>query len=194
MKFFILFIVNLNLLFLPLSGVQESTFPRALNKDLRKQMGIENPDLVLLSSNKSQTNSAYYAVEQDNQTAAYLYIGSVLTCRAGGCNIASATDHASDSEYFEYYILFDTNATVKFVKVYNYAATHGHEITANWWLRQFVGYQGKERLQTGKNIDAVAGATISAEAATNDIQLVTKQLIKIINDPSHQKQTARFLD
>ena len=181
------------MLFQPPSGLQESAFPRSLNKDLRKQMGIENPDLVLLSSNESKANSAFYAVTQAKQTVAYLYIGSVFTCRAGGCHAGSATDQSSDSEYFDYFILFDEAATVKFVKVYNYAATHGHEITANWWLKQFVGYQGKEHLQTGKNIDAISGATISAEAATTDIQSVTRQLINLINKPSNQTHTATSL-
>ncbi|MBG0781127.1 MAG: FMN-binding protein [Bacteroidales bacterium] len=193
MKFIILFIFNLNLLILPPSGVQDSELPRSLNRDLRKQMGIENPDFKLISSYDHSANSAFYAVEQNKKLAAYTYIGRVFTCRSGGCNAPSVNNQTADSEYFDYYIMFDTEATVKFVKVYNYAATHGQEISAAWWLRQFEGYQGKERLQSGKNIDAISGATISAVAATNDIQFVTKQLIKLINDLSHQKQTASSL-
>lgn len=193
MKFIILFIFNLNLLILPPSGVQESDFPRSLKRDMRKQMDIENPDLKLISSSDPSANSAFYAVEQNSNLAAYAYIGRVFTCRSGGCNAKSTADPTAESEYFDYFILFDTEATVKFVKVFNYAATHGQEISAAWWLRQFVGYQGKEHLKSGKNIDAIAGATISADAATDDIQLVTKELIKLINKPKNQRQIVTSL-
>jgi Na+-translocating ferredoxin:NAD+ oxidoreductase RnfG subunit len=38
------------------------------------------------------------------------------------------------------------------------------------WLKQFIGYDGKEKLEYGKNIDSISGATISANAITYNVQ------------------------
>jgi Na+-translocating ferredoxin:NAD+ oxidoreductase RnfG subunit len=55
------------------------------------------------------------------------------------------------------------------VKVFNYQATHGQEITAKSWLKQFIGYQGQKELKVNKDIDSISGATISTYAITEDI-------------------------
>lgn len=75
-----------------------------------------------------------------------------------------------DFEYFDYFILFDSNLGVKKIRVYNYQATHGHEVGGKGWLKQFVGYKGDEKLEYGKNIDSISGATISANAITYNVQ------------------------
>jgi Na+-translocating ferredoxin:NAD+ oxidoreductase RnfG subunit len=65
--------------------------------------------------------------------------------------------------------LFDKTKSVTSVVVYNYEATHGQEITAKGWLKQFLGYNGSRNLVVGKNIDSISGATISVNAITADI-------------------------
>lgn len=106
----------------------------------------------------------------------YIYIGRVNSCRAGGCSIQQDELNTSGSEYFDYYILYDPNKTVRAIKVFNYQATHGHEITAQSWLRQFIGHERSVSLQVDKNIDGIAGATISVFAITFDVEQKTKLL------------------
>jgi hypothetical protein len=62
---------------------------------------------------------------------------------------------------------------VELVKIFNYAATHGHEVSAKGWLKQFAGYNGSDTLQVGKNVDAISGATISVYGITLDVQMKT---------------------
>lgn len=109
----------------------------------------------------------------------YLYIGRVNSCRAGSCSNAPNVANNSHTEYFDYYILFDANKTVQDVRVFNYQATHGHEVTAKGWLKQFIGHDGTESLQVNSNVDAISGATISAHAITSDIEMKTKALKKL---------------
>jgi hypothetical protein len=40
---------------------------------------------------------------------------------------------------------------------------------SNGWLSQFVGFSGQEKLVYGKDIQAISGATISANAMNDDI-------------------------
>jgi len=106
----------------------------------------------------------------------YVYVGRVNSCRAGGCSNATKTQANLESEYFEYCIYFDSAKTVKQVEVFNYQATHGYEITAKGWLKQFTGFSGKDSLVVNKDIDGISGATISVYAITNDVQEKTRML------------------
>ena len=106
----------------------------------------------------------------------YVFVGRVNSCRAGGCSISGNTPANMESEYFDYCIFFDSAKTVKQVDVFNYQATHGYEITAKGWLKQFAGFSGKDSLEVNKNIDGISGATISVYAITSDVQQKTKML------------------
>lgn len=118
---------------------------------------------------------SYYQIT--NQTdSLYYYVGRVNSCRANGCAAGISANSSEVYEYFDYYILFDTKGVVKTVKVYNYQATHGMEITIKGWLKQFLGYFGEKELIVGKDVDAISGATISVFAITSDLEYRTKCL------------------
>lgn len=110
----------------------------------------------------------------------YIYVGRVNSCRAGGCSSPAGTLTGATSEYFDYFILFNQQKAVQLVRVFNYRATHGHEISARGWLRQFIGYNGSSKLKVNKNVDAIAGATIYVHAITADIESKTDLLNTII--------------
>ena len=111
---------------------------------------------------------------------AYVYVGRVHSCRAGGCS-APGTEVNTGFEYFDYFILYSTEGKVEQVKVFNYQATHGQEITIKGWLRQFQDHRATDSLNVGKQIDGIAGATISVYAITDDIRQKTKLLKQIID-------------
>ncbi len=107
----------------------------------------------------------------------YVYVGRVNSCRAGGCsNSGISTQQNLDSEYFDYFIFFDSAKTVELIEVYNYQASHGYEITAKGWLKQFIGFAGKDTLIVSKDIDGITGATVSVYAITEDVQAKTRLL------------------
>ncbi|KAF0236550.1 MAG: FMN-binding [Prolixibacteraceae bacterium] len=106
----------------------------------------------------------------------YVYVGRVNSCRTGGCSGSGKAPIAIESEYFDYYIFFDSVKSVKLIEVFNYQAKHGYEITAKGWLKQFIGFTGKDSLEVNKNIDGISGATISVYAITSDVQEKTRLL------------------
>ena len=110
----------------------------------------------------------------------YIYIGRVNTCRAGGCSDKAKNKDEGVDEYFDYYILYDQTLSVKLVKVFDYQASHGQEMTSVGWLKQFIGYSNMKTLRVGKEVDAISGATISVNAITDDIKLKSAILKKII--------------
>ncbi len=161
---------------------------KSVFKILRKVTRMENPQMVPLKllpsvESKEEIRGKYFSIVETNNenTQYYLYIGRVNSCRAGGCSSSSGQPIENpEYEYFDYFILFDTIATVRLVKVFNYEATHGQEITARGWLKQFSGYSASKSLEVGKNIDAISGATVSVYAITLDVQDKTRLLRKML--------------
>lgn len=156
--------------------------PKALLKTLKK-LGIEECSAVVEMETSGGTlgeiNGKYFRINSANAEYRYIYIGRVNSCRAGGCSAYNDPLKTGDSEYFDYYIIFDDKKTVQDIKVFNYQATYGYEVTAKGWLKQFVGFNGSESLQVNKNIDAISGATISVYAITADVQNKTSLLKKL---------------
>jgi hypothetical protein len=154
--------------------------PKPLTKDLQKLWEkkeitlteIEIPDSlyndILLDKGK------IFLAQSTDADLGYAYVGRIYSCRAGGCGMDDApVDFISiddDFEYFDYFIIFDETLVVKKIRIFNYQATHGHEVGGNGWLKQFIGYDGQEKLEYGKNIDSISGATISANAITYNVQ------------------------
>ena len=173
----------------PLSQPDVDYSHKSLFKEIEKVWGIDNPsmkEIVIPDSilRKYDIQGKFFLIDgnhnPDQQN--YIYIGRVNSCRAGGCSISHEANVDSNSEYFDYFILFNKSKTVQRVKVFNYQATHGQEVSASGWLKQFIGFDGKKSLTVGKDIDAISGATISVYGITLDVQDKTsliQQLVRI---------------
>jgi len=152
--------------------------PKQLFKDISRIHLCENPKIVAIENNSELVADSLiekYFTLSNSSHLGYIYVGRVKTCRAGVC--AAPDLFKKDSyEFFDYSILYDSMAKVLNVNIFNYEATHGQEITVKSWLQQFVGFDGKEDLTVGKNIDAISGATISVYGITDDISNKTEKL------------------
>lgn len=159
---------------------QNRTLKKALSKD-----GVSDfshlSELKVADSllQKHRIVGKFFEVTANAGKYKYIYTGRVNSCRAGGCSTSGETSDTGNGEYFDYFILFDEGKTVQIVKVFNYQATHGYEITARGWLKQFSGHDGSEPLQVNKNVDAISGATISVNAITEDVELKTDLLQRL---------------
>ena len=80
-----------------------------------------------------------------------------------------STEAKGRYDYFDYSIYYSEDLIVKGLIVTVYRSTHGAAICQKKWLSQFHGYDGEE-LNLGKEIDAISGATFSAESVVQDIQ------------------------
>lgn len=144
---------------------------KKLNKSV-KAIWDESARLIPISLPlKDHGLNKFEAIIQGTDTLGIAFSGRVFSCRSGGCQINMSDDEGIDkgpSEYFDAIIIFDKKNIVKKVEVYNYKATHGQEVSARSWLKQFIDYKGGS-LRYGKDIDALSGATISAENLTNEV-------------------------
>lgn len=154
---------------------------KTLQKEIQKIGGTESPEWKEIPfPDASSVQGKFFSIADLNNQEKFIYVGRVNSCRAGGCsNPSLPASGLETSEYFDYFVVFDTNLSVQQVKVYNYQATHGQEVTNKGWLKQFQGFDGSRSLTVGKNVDAISGATVSVHAITNDIQEKTLLLKRI---------------
>ena len=80
-----------------------------------------------------------------------------------------STEAKGRYDYFDYTVFYSEELFVKGLIVTVYRSTHGAAICQKKWLSQFNGYEGEE-LTLGKEIDAISGATYSAQSIVQDIQ------------------------
>lgn len=95
----------------------------------------------------------FYLLKQED-----LVLGYLLSTRALG-----------RYDYFDYLLAFAPDLSVQGLTITVYRSSHGAAICQKKWLSQFEAYGGEE-ISLGKEIDAVAGATISATSLVKDIQ------------------------
>jgi hypothetical protein len=72
-------------------------------------------------------------------------------------------------DYFDYIIAYAPDLSVIDLSILIYRSDHGAAICQKGWLGQFKAYAGEE-LTLGKDIDAIAGATISATSIVRDMR------------------------
>ncbi len=150
---------------------------------LKKNGIVDFSQLEEISCNSKihpEIQGKFFRSKSEVSEVKYVFVGRVNSCRAGGCSVSGNPTLNAETEYFDYFIFFDSAKTVKLVEVYNYAATHGYEITAKGWLKQFIGLTEKDTLEVNKDIDGISGATVSVFAITGDVQQKTR-LLKAIN-------------
>jgi len=158
------------------SGIDYSnrTFVREIESVYKSEADQLQKLDILSNEPESELTGQFFKIEGSGNRG-YAYVGRVVSCRGGGCSKGQAPADAA-AEYFDYFILYDGDGKVLQVRVFNYQATHGHGITSRGWLRQFIGYNGSVKLDPGKNIDAISGATISVKAIASDIEYKTRML------------------
>lgn len=155
--------------------------PRLLHKEVNSYFGGKEfimAELHLKGTPEglSPASGKFFSLRNSSGDNIIVYIGRVNSCRTGGCSNPSLAETETESEYFDYFIMFDSEKMVKLVRVFNYAATHGQEVAVKRWLDQFVGHGSGKPLRVGKEIDAISGATISVYAIVADVQEKTRFL------------------
>ncbi len=157
-------------------------FPKQLIREVSKGAKLTPADLTELGEiTESSAMGKFFSLNKKwNPSFSFIYIGRVNCCRAGGCSNPNVHTTGGVSEYFDYFILYNDSASVQKMKIFNYSATHGHQVTNAGWLKQFMDYTIDTELQVGKNIDAISGATVSVYGLVADVEEKTLLLHKWI--------------
>ena len=163
-----------------LPALNELTVPeRKIGRTIEKV--FNSATFQLVEKNKPDVNcvnesfSKQFTVTDKGKTLGNVYIRRVHTCDPEACrenSTKSPSTNLNDLEYFDYFMIMDTDTVIQNITVYNYQATHGHDVAKRNWLSQFIGQPNNTYFEYGENIDAISGATVSAENFTNEISYI----------------------
>ena len=78
-------------------------------------------------------------------------------------------------DYFDYMVITDELLTIADIKILKYRSEYGYEISNKGWLRQFYN-KPEGSFQYKKNIDALSGASFSAQSLVNDLNSIIEEL------------------
>jgi len=120
----------------------------------KKAINLSNKQLENFKDNK------LYQLINNKKSIGYLYL----------------TKARSKITYFDYMIIFNTDLSIKKIKVLIYREEQGGEIGSKRWLKQFEGKSSANEMKFGDDIQNISGATISARSMTNGVGKATKQV------------------
>lgn len=108
----------------------------------------------------SLDGDSLFEIVQDTEQLGYLYLGEAPSMK----------------QVFDYIVMFDPDITIKKSKVLIYREDYGQQIGSQRWLKQFIGLSVTDVPMYSENIDAIAGATISAKNMTDAVGNVLKKM------------------
>jgi Na+-translocating ferredoxin:NAD+ oxidoreductase RnfG subunit len=136
--------------------------PRNINKKVNKEISsvfeitdfsiemITISDAINATLPTKINKDNLFKIVNNNQLIGYFYLGKA----------------PSKTDEFDYLVVFDQDLNVVKTKVLIYREDYGNEIGSKRWLKQFIGKTSADSLIYGQDIDAISGATISANSMT----------------------------
>lgn len=137
---------------------------RKMEKQVFKVFGKEVNFEAIPLHDSVQFNHQLYAVHQQDSITGYAMISRALGCKLGGCD--KPTEDSLAFEQFYYMTAFNSDHSIRRVRILEYTSNHGYQIANKGWLRQF---EKGDRFEVGKNIDGISGATISVKSITKGV-------------------------
>ncbi|MGM0408416.1 MAG: FMN-binding protein [Bacteroidota bacterium] len=95
--------------------------------------------------------------------------------------VAVLTSAAGRFDRFDFMIVFNPDLQIKHVKVLMYRSQYGAEITSKNWLKQFYKRKNAD-FRYGDDIQALSGATLSAQSLTQKINRIKQNINQHFND------------
>ena len=155
---------------LPQEGIPK-VFEKKIDRLLKGNFGKEPLELTttLFPSTTSAIPDRFlFTINRLQEQLGFLVINKSQGCHIGGCD-GIALDENAKYENFWYAVVFDNNHQILQIKVLEYTSEYGYEICAKNWLKQFQGYKGCNLTYGSKEVDAISGATVSAQSIVMDI-------------------------
>lgn len=88
----------------------------------------------------------------------------------------------SKFDQFDYMVVFDLEGKILQPKILVYREDYGGEIASKRWLRQFIGMDKTSNMDLGKEVQNIAGATISCESASRGFKQASQSIDRIISE------------
>ncbi|MFC2107483.1 FMN-binding protein [Bacteroidota bacterium] len=137
---------------------------KTFNLDGLTYNNINLPDSIKREIGNSHLEGSFVSLHLNDSIIAYYVI----------------TSARGRFDYFDFLIIYNRELFVKKIEILEYRSDHGYQIANKKWLSQFYGIKGCE-LNYPKDIDAISGASISANSITEKVDQLCKLLFIMID-------------
>lgn len=167
------------LIFLPLAGIAIAGGPAYATVYL----SVEQAQVVLFPSATFQPESRTLTEDQvkaiERASGAHVLSKQLKVWRVSTGGWFIVDEVVGKHEYIPFALGLDEKGAVKGVEILEYREAYGGQIRDPEWQKQFLGKDASAKLQLGKNIRNISGATLSCKHITDGVDrlLATYELV-----------------
>lgn len=131
--------------------------PRELLKMVKNEYSIDNITIENFKSQSQMPNCIHniWVVRRVDENLALSFL----------------VEAEGRTETFKYICIIDITGKIKQVRIIEYASNYGRSVTSKNWLKQLC-VNNNEELKYGETVDALSGATLSANSIINTLNEV----------------------
>ena len=171
--------MNSRLIFLPLAGSAIAGGPAyaTVYLSVEQAQAVLFPGATLQPQPRTLTEEQVKAIEHASGVHVLTKQLKVWRVSAGGWFIVDEV--VGKHEYIPFALALDDKGAVKGVEILEYREAYGGQIRDPEWQKQFLGKDASAKLQLGKSIRNISGATLSCKHITDGVErlLVTYELV-----------------
>lgn len=167
------------LIFVPLAGIAIAGGPAYATVYLSVQQAQAAlfPGATFLPQPRTLTEDQVKAIEHASGVHVLTKEMKVWRVSSGGWFIVDEV--VGKHEYIPFALGLDDQGAVKGIEILEYREAYGDQIRNPEWQKQFLGKDAATKLQLGRNIRNISGATLSCKHITDGVErlLVTYELV-----------------
>lgn len=158
------------LIFIPLAGIAIAGGPAyaTVYLSVEQAQQIMFPGASFTPDNRTLTEDQVKAIEKMSGVPVRNKQLKVWRVSTGGWFIVDEV--VGKHEYIPFALGIDAQGKVKDVEILEYREAYGDQIRNPEWRKQFVGQGPVTKLQLGKNIRNISGATLSSRHITDGVE------------------------
>jgi hypothetical protein len=177
--------VKARLIFVPLAGLAIAGGPAyaTVYLSVEQAQQVMFPGATFTPDNRTLTEDQVKAIEKMSGVPIRNKQLKVWRVSTGGWFIVDEV--VGKHEYIPFALGLDDKGNVKDVEILEYREAYGGQIRDPEWRRQFVGKGPEAKLQLGKNIRNISGATLSSRHITDGVERLLATYAVVLAKAGH---------
>lgn len=171
------------LIFLPLAGIAIAGGPAyaTVYLSVEQAQAVLFPGATLQPQPRTLTEEQVKAIEHASGVHVLSKQLKVWQVSTGGWFIVDEV--VGKHEYIPFALGLDEKGAVKGVEILEYREAYGGQIRDAEWQKQFLGKDASAKLQLGKNIRNISGATLSCKHITDGVERLVTTYELVLKQP-----------
>ena len=171
--------MNSRLIFLPLAGIAIAGGPAyaTVYLSVEQAQAVLFPGATLQPQPRTLTEEQVKAIE--HASGVHVLAKQLKVWRVAASGWFIVDEVVGKHEYIPFALGLDDKGAVKGVEILEYREAYGGQIRDPEWQKQFLDKDASAKLQLGKSIRNISGATLSCKHITDGVErlLVTYELV-----------------